>query len=80
MLHHAVTKRQRGHQALFGLVDQKGAVGSGAVAAPDQFVLQRDEVALQVGLKALHFGHVALAGAGAQVGRVQRVKGIHLRK
>ena len=74
VLHYAVTKRQRCNWPFQGLVHVKLVVLADAVSAPDQLVLQGDQVAFQIKLKLLHATFFVLALAGAQIGSMQSLK------
>ena len=71
-MHNAVAVRGGGDQAAFGIPDFTLAVGPGRIGEGLQFVLQLQEIGLQLGVEGEHGGPIALALLGAQGGGMER--------
>lgn len=64
MVHHPIAVGGGGDQAPLGLEDLELAIGSWAVGEALEFMLEREEFILQVGVEAQHGRAVALAFLG----------------
>jgi len=79
VMHHSVAEGRRADQPPFWLVDVEVGVGSRPIGKSLQFVLQLQQLMLQIKLESGHGHPVALASPRTAVGDVQVGKVQHLR-